>query len=101
MSAVGTMTSLEVAVRFGRSQRWFRDVWRSLPGFPPPISGGGPHQHPLWRRADIDAYFAGRNFAAVAPFSTAARKPDTPANDAPPPSLDRRLSRLMLLSGND
>ena len=72
------------------STDWTREHWRELPGLPAPIVGGRKFQHHRWRRADINAYFDGKNFDGYP-----AETPAPAANDAKPDELSEWKKGLL------
>jgi hypothetical protein len=69
----------DLAVRLKMSVSWTQKHWREVPDLPRPFIGAGKHEHPRWRRADLDRYFAGEQTAMVPIDAAAEDQPIVPA----------------------
>jgi len=67
-----TVDLTELAGIIQMSYAWTVENWRTIPGLPRPFIGGGKNQHPRWRRAQIDAFMDGQDFASGAQPATPA-----------------------------
>ena len=81
MSARYTITILGLATMLGMSESWTREHWREIRGLPAPVIGGAKYCHLRWRRSDIDAFFAGKDFEGAADVTEREWQATDPPHD--------------------
>lgn len=89
---INKLTLEEVAFRLGKSYDWLQERWRTLPGFPKPYIGGGPHQSPRWAEPVIDQFMLGGGVAE-------ANEPAPAANTNVDEVLRDDIARFLTAAG--